>query len=292
MTESGERGKMVARASHFVEDIMVTDAVESGVGREILTTKRIDMVKWIRFNRPEVRNAISKEGADRLREELESAVDEEVRVVILAGEGGAFCSGADLKAAGLEPGEVEGLTDILEEHYHPMLMAIHELPIPVIAAVDGVAAGIGSDIALACDLRVASENALFAELFINIGLIPDGGGTYSLPRIVGMGRAMEMALTGNPVRAEQALEWGIVNQIYPAENFKRHVQTYAEKFTFKPPLAVERTKKAIREACGGGTFLEALKRESTLQKALFESQDFMEGVTAFREKRSPNFRGR
>ncbi len=270
----------------------MTDAVVNGVEAEILTTKRIDTVKWIRFNRPEVRNAISKEGADRLCEELLSSRDEGARVVVLTGKGGAFCSGADLKATGLEPGKTDQLTDILEEHYHPMLMAIAELPIPVIAAVDGIAAGIGSDIALACDIRLASDTAVFSELFINIGLIPDGGGTYTLARLIGMGRALEMALSGLPVKAEQALEWGMVNQVYPADNFKRHVQAYAEKFTFKPPLAVERTKKAIREACGEGSFHDALKRESHLQKELFTSQDFMEGVTAFREKRSPHFRGR
>ncbi|MCA9427332.1 MAG: enoyl-CoA hydratase/isomerase family protein [Candidatus Omnitrophica bacterium] len=270
----------------------MSEAIAGGVDHEIITTKRIDTVKWIRFNRPEVRNAISREGADRLREELEGSVDEGARIVILTGRGGAFCSGADLKANGLEPGKTDQLTDILEEHYHPMLMAIAELPIPVIAAVDGVAAGIGSDIALACDIRLASDTAVFIELFINVGLIPDGGGTFTLPRLIGMGRAMEMALSGQGIKADQALEWGLVNQVYPADNFKRHVQAYAEKFTFKPPLAVERTKRAIREACAEGSFHDALKRESRLQKELFTSQDFMEGVSAFREKRSPHFRGR
>jgi len=270
----------------------MSEAVADRIEQEIITAKRVDTVKWIRFNRPEVRNAISKEGADRLREELESSVDEGARIVVITGKGGAFCAGADLKATGLEPGKTDQLTDILEEHYHPMLMAIAELPIPVIAAVDGVAAGIGSDIALACDIRIASDTAVFVELFINVGLIPDGGGTYTLPRLIGLGRALEMALSGLPVKAEQALEWGLVNQVYPSDNFKRHVQAYAEKFTFKPPLAVERTKKAMREACGEGSFYDALKRESSLQKQLFNSQDFMEGVNAFREKRSPHFRGR
>jgi 2-(1,2-epoxy-1,2-dihydrophenyl)acetyl-CoA isomerase len=168
---------------------------------------------------------------------------------------------------------------------------LNESPVPIVAAVDGVAAGIGCDIALACDIRLASDTAVFCEIFGQVGLLPDGGGTFNLPRIVGLGRAMEMALTCQNVRAEQALEWGMVTHIYPADAFKQHVQSYVERLAYKAPLAVARTKQAIREAVGNFSFADAIKRESELQKDLFVSRDFKEGVNAFLQKRSPNFRG-
>jgi len=257
-----------------------------------VTIKRTDGVKWVRFNRPEVRNAINIETADLLREELEKSLEEKARVIVLAGRGGAFCSGADLKATDFGLDDTEALCRLLREHYHPLLKTLTGLPIPVIAAVDGPAAGIGCDIALACDIRLASETAVFSEIFGQIGLIPDGGGTYTLPRLVGAGRALEMALTCQPVRADQALEWGLVNHVYPADRFRQHVQSYVERLAFKAPLAVARTKQAIREAMGNVTFEAALEREAELQEDLFGSKDFKEGVAAFLQKRSPNFQGR
>ena len=257
-----------------------------------VVTKHVDGIKWLRLNRPHVRNAINTEMADLLRQEIESCTEEGVRVLVLTGRGGAFCAGADLKAVDVEIEDMEQLTGILVDHYHPLLMAMTQAPVPIVAAVDGPAAGIGCDIALACDIRLASDTAVFSEIFGQVGLIPDGGGTYTLPRIVGLGRALEMALTCSPIRADQAKEWGLVNQVYPSESFKQHVQTYVERLAFKAPLAVARTKQAIRQNSGNVSFEEAIQLEAELQKECFVSKDFKEGVAAFLQKRSPNFKGR
>lgn len=259
---------------------------------DIVVSELRGKVKWIRFNRPEVRNAIAPESADRVREELERSVGEGARVIVLTGNGGAFCAGADLKALGPRMGEFTGVRSVLVDHYHPMLKTMTELPLPVIAAVDGSAAGIGSDIALAADIRLASSTCFFAEIFVNIGLIPDGGGTFTLPRLVGLGRALEMAMTGMRVGAEQALAWGLVNQVFPAAEFEKKVDEYATALADKAPLSIARTKAAMRGSVDGGTYAAALEREAELQQELFVSHDFMEGVTAFLEKRPPRFQGK
>ena len=255
----------------------------------IVVSEKQGAVKWIRLNRPEARNAIGTDSCELLRREIESAAGEEARVVVLTGSGGSFCAGADLKstnAAGLN------VRDLLIQYYHPVVLAMVSSPLPVIAAVDGIAAGIGHDIALAADLRLASDRAMFSEIFVNIGLIPDGGGTFNLPRLIGTARAMEMAMTGRKIPAEEAHRWGLVNYVYPAEEFETKVQEFAESLAEKAPLSVARSKKAIRAALAGGTLEDALLREADLQLELFESDDFREGVTAFLEKRPPKFQGK
>lgn len=260
--------------------------------RDIVVSEMRGRVKWIRFNRPEVRNAIAPESADRVRAELESCRDQGARVVVLTGVGGSFCSGADLKALGPRMGEFRDVRSVLADHYHPMLRTMTELPLPVIAAVDGGAAGIGSDIALAADLRLASSTGFFAEIFVNIGLIPDGGGTFTLPRLVGMGRALEMAMTGMRVPAEQALAWGLVNHVFPAAEFEKRVDEYAAALAEKAPLSIARTKAAIRGSLEAASYAQALAREAELQQELFVTSDFQEGVMAFLEKRPPRFEGK
>ena len=256
----------------------------------IVVSQMQGAVKWIRFNRPEVKNAIAPESADLVRQEIESATDEKARVVVLTGNGGAFCSGADLKALAPRLGEFTGVGQVLREHYHPLIRTMVSSPLPIIAAVDGAAAGIGSDIALAADLRLASERAFFSEVFVNISLIPDGGGTFHLPRLVGVARAMEMAMTGCRVPAQDALAWGLINRIFPDDQFEPDVQQFAAELAEKAPLSLARSKAAIRASLSG-TLDEALEREVKYQEELFASADFREGVIAFLEKRKPAFQG-
>ena len=255
----------------------------------IVLSDRRGAVKWIRLNRPEARNAIGTDSCELLRREIQSAADEGARVVVLTGSGGSFCAGADLKST-----NVAGLSvrDVLLQYYHPVVLAMVRSPLPVIAAVDGIAAGIGSDIALAADLRLASDRAMFSEIFVNIGLIPDGGGTFNLPRLVGTARAMEMAMTGRKIPAEEAHRWGLVNYVYAQAEFETKVREFAESLAEKAPLSVARSKKAIRASLDGGTLQHALLREADLQLELFATDDFREGVAAFLEKRPPKFQGR
>ena len=258
---------------------------------DIVLTEKVGDVTWIRFNRPEVRNAIIKESADEVRAGLDACEKNGTRCIVLSGTGTAFCAGADLKASSVDPTDLDGIKSILVDHYHPMLEQLAHMPIPVVAAVNGIAAGIGSDIALACDMRLASEQAAFAEIFVKIGLMPDGGGTFTLPRLVGMGRAMEMAMTGRKVEAHQALEWGLVNHVFPADSFEQQVNKFAETLAKGAPLSIARAKMAIRQAAGEGTYADALKVEANLQMELFQTADFIEGVSAFIEKREAKFKG-
>lgn len=259
----------------------------------IVTSEIRDAVKWIRFNRPEVKNAIPPESADLMRIEVDAAPGEGARVIVITGNGGSFCSGADLKA--LAPrmgGDMRGVREVLINHYHPLVLAMVNARLPVIAAVDGAAAGIGSDIALAADIRLASQRAFFAEIFVNISLIPDGGGSFTLPRLVGSGRALEMAFTGQRVIADDAERWGLVNHVYPVEGFEEQVQDFAAHLATKAPLSLAHSKLAIRSSMNAGTFQQALMWEATLQEDLIVSDDFREGVMAFLEKRPPKFQGK
>lgn len=249
-------------------------------------------VKWVRFNRPEVKNAITLDSADLARAEIEQAPDEGARVIVLTGSGGSFCAGADLKTMAANFGEVLSVKPLLEKHYHPLVKSMVDSPLPVIAAVDGAAAGIGSDIALAADIRLASENAFFAEIFVNISLIPDGGGTFHLPRLIGLGRALEMAFTGQRVPASQAWEWGMVNHVYPAIEFEDRVQEFADGLSQKAPLSLTRSKRSMRAALGDTRVEKSLTREAELQEELFSTEDFREGVTAFLSKRPPQFKAK
>ncbi|MBL9125571.1 MAG: enoyl-CoA hydratase/isomerase family protein [Planctomycetaceae bacterium] len=259
----------------------------------IVTSELRGAVKWVRFNRPEVKNAIAPESADLMRVEVEAAPGEGARVIVITGNGGSFCAGADLKA--LAPrlgGEMRGVRQALVEHYHTLVLAMTRSTLPVIAAVDGAAAGIGSDIALAADIRLATPRAFFAEIFVNIALIPDGGGSFTLPRLIGSGRALEMAFTGQRVAAEQAHAWGMVNHVYAAEGFEDQVQEFAEQIAAKAPLSLAHSKLAIRSAMNAGTLEQALLWEATLQEELIGTHDFKEGVMAFLEKRPPQFQGK
>jgi enoyl-CoA hydratase/carnithine racemase len=240
------------------------------------------------LDRAESRNGLTVELVYALRDAVRD-VAAEIRVIIVAGANGAFCSGLDLKDAmkrGLAPGPE--LERDLREGFHGLIRALVDSDRPTIACVDGAAAGFGCDLALACDLRVISERAKFGEIFVKRGLMPDGGGTWTLPRIVGVAKALELFYTGDLVDADTALRLGLANQLVPSAELQARTEALALRIAHGPPLVHRLVKRAVY---GGldGNLAEALDREATGQLQLLGSADFREGVTAFLQKRDPRF---
>lgn len=252
--------------------------------------ERRDAVTVITINRPEVRNAVDRAVMDGLRDALTTCADDGTRCIVLTGAGGAFSSGADLKQLARDGFSADTTFALLTDSFGPTLKALRGFPYPVIAAVDGYAAGIGCDLALACDLRLVSARGRFAELFVRIGLIPDGGGTYLLPRLVGIGRALEMILTGEDVDAEEALRIGLANKIYPVESFMPDTLAYADRLSRQAPGSLRRSKAALLAALDS-TYDESLAREAAWQHEILSSDDGREGFQAFLEKRAPRWTG-
>ncbi len=253
--------------------------------------KQVKNIRWLTINRPEVRNAVDTETMVRLREEIEKAEKDGTRVVVLTGAGEAFSSGADIKAALAENISPDEAYQIMLETYTPTLLRIWNSPLSIVAAINGVAAGIGLNLALACDIRLASERATFSEIFVRVGLIPDGGGIFTLPRLVGMGQALELAFTGDTIDAGRALKIGLVNRVFPVEKFETEVFDFASHLAQQSPLALARMKRAFHQA-QQLSFEEALKAEARFQKEIFQSEDGFEGFRAFLEKRKPRWKGR
>jgi 2-(1,2-epoxy-1,2-dihydrophenyl)acetyl-CoA isomerase len=248
-----------------------------------------DGVTTFTLNRPATRNALNADVMHALREGVEACADDGTRVIVIGGAGGAFSSGADIAAAlGSNP-SADAAYALLTEVYGPTLLAIRNSPLPVIAAVGGVAAGLGCDLALACDLRLVSERGAFAELFIRVGLVPDGGGTYHLPRLIGVGRALELMWTGRTVHADEAVQIGLANMRFSTETFAADVQQFAAKIAEQAPHAITRGKQAVYAALDG-SFEDALQREATFQREIFNSANGWEGFRAFVEKRPPNWK--
>jgi len=255
---------------------------------ETITYALTDGVALITLNRADKMNALTTQ----MRAELTHAVTEggrEGRVVVLTGAGRAFCSGQDLgDRAG---GAAIDLEQTLREEYAPLLRAIVNCPVPTIAAVNGPAAGAGANIALAADVVFASESAYFMQAFTRIGLIPDAGGTYALPRQMGMAKAMGAALFADKITARQADDWGMIWQAVPDAEFDAHWRTKAAQLATGPTAAYAEAKKAIRATWDNG-FEDQLALEAEAQGRCGRSHDFAEGVTAFTQKRGPKFEGR
>lgn len=250
-------------------------------------------VRTIRLNRPDVLNACNDALLDALHKAMrEAEKDVSVRCVVLTGAGRAFCSGQDLddvKARRNSPTPVE-LGSHLRDHYHPIIVKMRTMEKPVIGAINGVAAGAGMSLALACDVRVAAESASFIEVFINVGLVPDSGSTFMLPRLVGLSRALDLAFTGRKVPAAEALQIGLCNYVVPDDQLPAKTKELADKLAGLPTRAVGLIKRAMNASLAND--LEAqLEYEAQLQTTAGQTHDHHEGVSAFLEKRKPQFKG-
>jgi 2-(1,2-epoxy-1,2-dihydrophenyl)acetyl-CoA isomerase len=245
-------------------------------------------VATITLDRPEVRNGLNA----TMRREIRAAVLDapaRARVLVLTGAGRGFCSGQDLDSTQID--DALDLEATLRDEYAPMLQAIYDCPIPTIAAVNGAAAGAGANLALACDVVIAAHSAVFIQAFARIGLIPDAGGTWWLPRQVGFARAMGAALFAEPVTAEEAARWGMIWAAVPDEELGPAVAARASQLARGPAVAYRLIKRALRESLGNG-LAEQLALEAALQGEAGRSRDFREGVAAFIEKRPARYEGR
>jgi len=243
-------------------------------------------VQTITLNRPDVMNAFNRALHAGLREALKEARDPDVRAVVITGAGRGFCAGQDLT----EFGEVPNIDDALRATYHPNIHAIRALEKPVIAAVNGACAGAGLSLACACDVRIASDSAVFVPGFIGIGLVPDSGGTYFVHRLLGAPRAFEWMVSNRRLTAAEAHAWGIVSEVIETDSFAPRTAEVAAAYAAMPTRAVAMTKRLFDHA-DTATLDEQLEMEAQLQQAATQTADFREGVAAFVEKRPPSFSG-
>lgn len=251
-------------------------------------------VATIQMNRPEALNALSLQLGKDLAAAVRKAIGDKARAVILTGSGRAFCSGGDLRemrAMGESEGNIEAFLDEPLKALHEVIRLIRETPVPFIAAVNGVCAGAGTNFALACDLVLAAEDASFNEAFVRIGLSPDCGGTFFLPRAIGEKRAAEMFMTGSTVSAERAFEMGMINRVVPASELMAKANELAAALAAGPTGAIGRIKRMLN-ATFSNDLTSQLKLEAECQVESGRSEDFKEGVISFFEKRPPGFTGR
>lgn len=250
-------------------------------------------VAVVRMNRPEALNALSLQLSLDLAAAIGRAIAERVRAIVLTGSGRAFCSGGDLRemrTIGREQGRIEAFLDEPLKALHDVILLIRETPIPFIAAVNGVCAGAGTNFALACDLVIAADDASFNEAFVRIGLSPDCGGTFFLPRAIGEKLAAEMFMTGESVSAERAAQFGMINRVVTSDSLMTEALLTAEKLAAGPTAAIGRIKRMLN-ASFSNNLAAQLELEHKCQTESGKSADFKEGVAAFFEKRPPNFTG-
>ena len=251
-----------------------------------------DGIARLTFNRPERLNSFNTQMHGEVREALASIPQSGARVLLITGAGRGFCAGQDLNDRAVAPGAAApDLADSIERYYKPLVLALRALPMPVIAAVNGVAAGAGANIALACDLVIAARSASFVQAFSKLGLVPDSGGTWFLPRLVGTARALGLTLLGDKLPAEQAASWGLIWRCVEDAELTDVVEGLARQLAAAPTRGLARTKQAIYEGWGR-TLQEQLDVERDYQGELGRTADYAEGVAAFAAKRAPNFTGR
>ncbi|NVO23622.1 2-(1,2-epoxy-1,2-dihydrophenyl)acetyl-CoA isomerase [Donghicola sp. C2-DW-16] len=255
---------------------------------QTITYEIADNIAVLTLNRPDVMNALSSQMRAEILEAVKDA-GKNARVLVMTGSGRAFCSGQDLSDAGnLNALDLER---VLRDEYVPMLQAIYDCPVPTISAVNGTAAGAGANLALAADVVIATESAVFLQAFARIGLIPDAGGTYWLPRQMGAAKAMGAALFAEPITARQADDWGMIWEAIPDTDFDAHWRARAAKLASGPSIAYQHIKASLRGSWNN-TLEEQLFVEAQLQGACGGTRDFKEGVLAFLEKRPASYEGR
>jgi len=249
-------------------------------------------VARLTLNRPERLNSFNTQMHAEVRAALAAVRAGDARVLVISGAGRGFCAGQDLNDRAVAPGAAApDLAASIEEHYKPLVLALRALPLPVIGAVNGVAAGAGANLALACDLVIAARSAVFVQAFARLGLVPDSGGTWYLPRLVGTARALGLAFLGDKLSAEQAAAWGLIWRCVEDAEFPQVVADLAAHFAQAPTRGLARTKQAIYEGLSR-TLAEQLDIERDYQGELGRSADYAEGVAAFAAKRAPRFTGR
>ncbi len=246
-------------------------------------------VAHVTLNRPDVFNAFNDEQSYELQSVLKAIKkDAEVRVVVLTGAGKAFCSGQDLKA--IANSKNRSLSDSLYKRYNPIIKAMRELPKPIICRLNGVAAGAGASLALACDFIVAHEKSSLIEVFVNVGLVPDSGSSYFLPKAISPARAFEMATMAPKVSAQQALDWGLINRVCSDDNFDETINQITEYYASAPTKSIGMIKGMLNKAAHSDLDT-MLQYEAYCQEIAGRSKDYKEGVSSFNEKRKPNFTG-
>ena len=248
-------------------------------------------IAYITLNRPEVFNSFNREMALSLQNTLDDCeTNAEVRAIVLSGNGKAFCAGQDLKEV-TDPELNPGFKKILEEHYNPIITRIRAIKKPIIGAINGVAAGAGANIALACDIVVAHNKVSFIQAFSLIGLVPDSAGTFFLPRLIGFQKAQALAMLGDKIGAEEAEKMGMIYKCVTLDEFDDNINKLALKLANMPTKALGFIKELFNQSMTN-TLYEQLALESKLQIEAAQSEDYKEGVAAFIEKRKPNFKGR